>query len=226
MLVAQYIEFAYYGGHNRLHAASKIRLEQTRSNTMKFSVKDPLRKSWLERIGEGLAYIARLGRPARVSDDDDEEDDDEEEAAVSYYLNDEGKMVYIDDDGNEIELTEEELALLQEADREEASLAGSLEGSQVSKGTMVSQISYQSRAASRITDGSGSKSKDLEMVELGEGGMRKKLSAAERLRRKKERQRIAREAEERLVEVRGVVVHVHAPCHCGGGAASVCRQLS
>lgn len=200
VLVAQYVEFAYYGGHGRLDRASKIRMSETRSNTMKYSVKDPLQPTMSEKLGNALSFLLRLGRPARVADEEGSEVE-EEEAAIAYYLNEDGKMVYIDDNGNEVELSAEEVQMLTDADKEEASLAGSLEGSQVSG--VGSQVSYQSRAASRISEGSNSKanSKDLEMMEVGESGKRKKLTAAEKLRRRKEKLRLAQEAEKKLVEV-------------------------
>jgi hypothetical protein len=134
VLVAQYIEYAYYGGHSRLDRTSKCRLEHTRSDTMKYSMKgegDPMRLSCAEKTYNIIQFCLRFGRPARI---EDEEDEEEEEEGVSYYLNDEGEMVYIDDDGNEMPLTQDDLDVLMAADveeAEEASLVGSLEDSQV-----------------------------------------------------------------------------------------------
>ena len=183
-------------GHNRLDKASKCRLEFTRSETMKYSTKDPLEPSFAEKIADKISWLMRLGKAARV---EGEEEEEEEEADVSYYVNEEGKMVYIDDDGNEVELTQEELDLLNEADKEEeesiaASLEGSLEGSQVSKSSRVSsQVSHQSRTASRLSGGS--------TAEMSENGKGNKMSAAEKLRYKKEQKRLAMQLEDKLVEV-------------------------
>lgn len=198
VLVGQYIEFAYYGGHSRLDMASKCRLENTRSNTMKFSMKDPLAPTFAEKFRSKIEFLLRLGRPARVAV---EEEDEEDEGGVSYYLNDEGKMVYIDDDGNEVQLTQEDMDLLLEAEKEETSVLESIEGSQVSKNTFGSQVSYQSRAASRLSDPASGSSRDVEQGGVDEWGINKKLSAAEKLRRKKDKLRLLKEAEEALAEV-------------------------
>ena len=107
MLVAQYIEFAYYGGHNRLDMAGRCRLAQTRSETQKYSVKVSSGPSVLQRLTDCVSRLIQVGRPARVDPADVDEDiEEEDDAGIAYYQNEDGKMVYIDDNGLEVEITQ------------------------------------------------------------------------------------------------------------------------
>ena len=91
-------------------------------------------------------------------------------------------------------------------EEEEASMTGSIEGSQLSKHSRLSRASYELGIASPTQ----SPDKDKEE------GKKKKLSAAEKLKRKKEKMRILKEAQERLEEVGNkfqICAHVnHVSC--------------